>query len=74
MLNITLDQDLCTGCGLCLPVCPNDVFVLEGKKVIVAGDNCMECGHCQAACPVEAIKIDTISASLGLETIQEHSG
>lgn len=28
---VTVDPDLCTGCGLCLSVCPDKVFVLEWK-------------------------------------------
>ncbi|CAA7600940.1 Dihydroorotate dehydrogenase domain protein [Acididesulfobacillus acetoxydans] len=28
---VTVDQNLCTGCGLCLSVCPDKAFVLEWK-------------------------------------------
>jgi nitroreductase/NAD-dependent dihydropyrimidine dehydrogenase PreA subunit len=46
----------CTGCGLCLTVCPSFVFELTGKKArVVRGDWCIGCGQCGAVCPVEAI-------------------
>jgi nitroreductase/NAD-dependent dihydropyrimidine dehydrogenase PreA subunit len=46
----------CTGCGLCLEVCPSFVFELSDKKSrVVRGDWCIGCGQCGAVCPVEAI-------------------
>ncbi len=48
--------DKCTGCRLCLEVCP--CFVLEitqGKSQVIRGDWCIGCGHCGAVCPEEAI-------------------
>lgn len=46
----------CTGCGLCLTVCPAFVFELMDKKArVVRGDWCIGCGQCGSVCPVEAI-------------------
>lgn len=63
-LNIKLDR--CTGCSLCVMVCPSSTLsVIEGKAV-ATGSHCMQCGHCMAACPYGAITLtvlDRASAS-----------
>jgi NAD-dependent dihydropyrimidine dehydrogenase PreA subunit len=49
----------CTGCGMCLEVCPHGVFVLENKKaVIMDRDRCMECGACVSNCAFGALGVD----------------
>ncbi len=53
------DRELCTGCGMCLEVCPHEVFVRSNGKVSVRDrDDCMECGACKMNCPEEAIQVD----------------
>ncbi len=59
---VTLDllEDKCTGCGMCIEVCPHAVFVLENKKAkIIDRDACMECGACSQNCPFEAITVQS---------------
>jgi len=56
----TLEYDAtrCTGCGMCLAVCPHRVFVRDGDKVRINDkDACMECGACARNCPTEAISV-----------------
>ncbi len=49
----------CTGCGMCLQVCPHRVFEKSGGKVVIGErDACMECGACARNCPFNAIKVD----------------
>jgi nitroreductase/NAD-dependent dihydropyrimidine dehydrogenase PreA subunit len=46
----------CTGCGICVEVCPTFVLEMMGEKALVRrGDWCIGCGHCGSVCPVEAI-------------------
>src|SRR4030042_4356 len=46
----------CTGCGLCVEVCPAFVFAMTNKKAsVVRGDWCINCGQCGAVCPEGAI-------------------
>lgn len=55
----TIDQDACIGCGDCLEMCPNGVFVLdedEAKMKVAAPDNCVVlCDKCGSSCAAEAI-------------------
>ncbi|HTZ40821.1 MAG TPA: nitroreductase family protein [Syntrophales bacterium] len=66
-----LDPDRCTGCGLCLSVCPSDVLTLADGTISLAREGCFGCDHCAAVCPAEAIRIDTVSpGNLSLATIE----
>ena len=61
-MKASVDNDMCTGCGICSDTCP-EVFELDDDvaKVIVdkvpesAADTCRESAD---NCPVEAIKIE----------------
>lgn len=52
-----IDQDLCIGCGQCVPYCPVDAIALEDELANIDLDECAECGDClrMAGCPVDAI-------------------
>ncbi len=52
----TINEDLCTGCGDCIIVCPARAITIEDGKAKV-NDECMECGICVSECPVEAIDL-----------------
>ncbi len=53
------NKDLCTGCTMCINVCPHNVFRLNDKKVeIINKDNCMECGACMMNCPAAALTVN----------------
>jgi len=66
-----LDAGRCTGCGLCLDVCPSDVLGLENGSVILSREGCFGCDHCAAVCPAEAITIDSVSTgNLALATVE----
>lgn len=53
---ITVNEEKCIKCGLCVEECPLGVLKLEstGPKE-VNPDACFACGHCVAVCPKEAI-------------------
>lgn len=57
-MTLQYDSDKCTGCGMCLNVCPHGVFEkFEGKVRIADRDQCMECGACALNCPFGAIDV-----------------
>jgi NAD-dependent dihydropyrimidine dehydrogenase PreA subunit len=58
VVTLKLDQKKCTGCGMCLNVCPQAVLSLTNGKIDIANrDACMECGACARNCPVEALNV-----------------
>jgi heterodisulfide reductase subunit A len=51
-----VDEELCTGCGACVKVCPYHAIFLNGaRKAEVIGAACAGCGTCGAECQYEAI-------------------
>jgi len=62
MAVVKVDEDLCTGCGVCSDMCP-DVFDLEDDVAKVKMDEVdgehLECTKEAAeSCPVEAIIVE----------------
>jgi len=56
--SIDLDTEKCTGCGMCLEVCPHGVFVVRDKKAAITDrDLCMECGACVQNCAFDALSV-----------------
>jgi ferredoxin len=57
---IEVNEDLCSGCGVCVTVCPYDASKLEeveegeGMKAVIDLNKCKRCGVCISACPSEA--------------------
>jgi len=54
----TIDQELCTSCGLCVNACKHGTYEFsDDNKVIVANPYHCEvfCESCKFQCPVEAI-------------------
>lgn len=55
---ITIDEEKCTGCGLCIPDCPEGALqIIEGKARLVSDLFCDGLGACIGTCPEGAISI-----------------
>ncbi len=57
--SLRLDAEKCTGCQVCLAVCPHAVFEMaEDRRVRIADlDACMECGACANNCAFGALTL-----------------
>ncbi len=55
---VTIIEDVCIGCALCLKVCPVDAIVGANKMIhTVIASECTGCDLCIPACPVDCIEI-----------------
>ena len=55
---IEIDNDKCTGCGLCVTDCAEGALkIVDGKAVVVNEVFCDGLGACIGACPEDALKI-----------------
>ena len=56
-----VDQKKCSGCGICVPLCPYGAIELvevDGKRRAKVNEaKCKGCGVCTAACPSKAITL-----------------
>ncbi len=57
---IKINEEKCSGCGLCVSVCKDYGLKIENMKAGVSNTSifgCIGCGHCMAICPSGAIEI-----------------
>jgi len=61
MLPFSINDDLCTRCGLCVLDCPMQILTQQGDSVPRIKPEqetlCMQCQHCLAVCPSAALSI-----------------
>ena len=64
--NVAVDWDICTGCGVCLKICPQQLYEwvettghpTSKKKAFPAREpDCVQCYKCETQCPVQAIRV-----------------
>lgn len=56
---IEIDEKKCTGCGLCIPNCPEGALqIIDGKARLVSGLLCDGLGACIGHCPEGAIRVE----------------
>ena len=61
---ITIDAEKCTGCGLCIPNCPEGAIqMIDGKARVVNLSLCDGLGACIGHCPEGAITTETRDAA-----------
>ena len=67
MAKLTLKQDKCKGCRLCIDACPKKILELDETKVNPKGYNpiackdmsqCIGCAFCAVMCPDMIIEVE----------------
>ncbi len=59
LLTFTIDNEICSGCGLCVKKCAVDAIVGEkGQAHYILDEKCVKCGMCYEVCRSEAININ----------------
>jgi len=58
LIEYTIIADACTGCGLCMQQCPQEVISGEKKEPhTIDQDLCIKCGICHDVCRFDAVSV-----------------
>ncbi len=64
---VTVDENVCKGCGLCAVACPKNIMFIDRERINIKGYNpaatqdiekCVACAMCAIMCPDSAIKVE----------------
>ncbi len=61
--SLTIDEDKCVGCVLCMKACPTKAIRVRTGKAVILSERCVDCGECYRVCPHEAVVPQTTSFS-----------
>ncbi|MCL7453265.1 MAG: NADH-quinone oxidoreductase subunit NuoF [Anaerolineae bacterium] len=73
LIEYWIDPELCTGCGACTRVCPQEAITGEKKTPhTVTRSECIKCGACYDVCRFEAITIRSagVKAAPAVEAVE----
>ncbi|MEJ2658091.1 MAG: 4Fe-4S binding protein, partial [Desulfobacterales bacterium] len=55
---IEIDEELCDGCGQCVPSCAEGALeIVDGKAKMIADKMCDGLGACLGECPTGALRV-----------------
>jgi heterodisulfide reductase subunit A len=68
-----VDEEICSGCGLCIPACPYDARAMHDWRPLatVNGALCQGCGACAVVCPNKASRVRNFTARQVLAMVEE---
>jgi len=56
---VTVEEDACRGCGMCVDICPTKVLEFDEKAfkaVVKQTEDCIGCLSCGYLCPSQAVR------------------
>ena len=67
----SVDEELCSGCGLCIAACAYDARKMDDKKhvAIVEDVLCQGCGACATACPSSSCELKNFRTEQYIEMV-----
>ena len=73
---ITLKDELCSRCTVCLSACPFEAISLREDQIVIDLEKCTLCGICASVCPSSAIVpyyygSNTLIEGIGTKSIEE---
>ncbi|MFA6349699.1 MAG: electron transfer flavoprotein subunit alpha [Candidatus Omnitrophota bacterium] len=73
-MSIKVLAEKCTGCSLCVKVCPFDAIRIIDKRATVDLNKCNLCGACTHSCKFKALIIDKPQPTCALPDIKGYKG
>lgn len=73
-MSIAVIVEKCTGCSLCVKVCPFGAISITDKKAIIDLNKCTLCGACKDVCKFKAILLEKAQGQCALPDIKDYKG
>lgn len=65
----SINVEKCTGCGICMNLCPTDTYRIDpvtNKAYIAYPEDCITCYVCEMSCPTQAIYVHPFKEAMPL--------
>ncbi|MDI6758881.1 MAG: electron transfer flavoprotein subunit alpha [Candidatus Omnitrophota bacterium] len=73
-MSIQIIIEKCTGCSLCIKVCPHTAIKVTDKKAVIDLDRCNLCGACVPACKFKSILLSREQKAESREHLKDYKG
>ena len=68
---IVIHEAKCTGCGICVKVCPTGALSMVSNIARLEEDKCTLCGSCVSSCPFGAITMERKAQTVEVSAYQD---